>query len=1228
MHVAGTNNPSDSGAWRVIAASHGAREERKIVRSMKLLRKSIRIDVKVNCISTVICIIGCCCHLVVMNIDYFEYKTVAMYAPYIPLKQTLPSESLCFVMNSHSSSNFTFIAQETESEPIMSVENVIINVSSVVSDCHMRNMKSGQVEAITDCSTLFNATRSTRLNYYNCYTLNLLNKMTYSSLESAAAMVDKDTFCSFSLTDNLTVFNRMMLLLHFQVWPYEELFYSSELDTSSQPKKYLFRQTYEIFEFIRLSRPYDTACIEAYPSLCSSNDRIQHSICSRNLCHQSVVVTYNVLEGNSVSGIKIKVKLMSTPVTRVKYVESLRFDSFFIQVSSVLGLWCSLSINFITQNAISALKRKVTSRSRDLSTRWFMKIVKMCRVLNINLFRLNTSAKRKLIISRHIGWKRRSLQLTIKLITLLLFARELTFISIDYFQYKTKMRINLQINAEIKVPDISHCVDMYQWFNLTKPRYEFELYDRTMTQFTHNYNYTLKDLFDSTPNVNSMMHKCRIRTSLTSPLVTEHTCNQYFTVSKYFQDEFICYLIQPNLQYHLDGRVTRERENNPNIVYSIVPHTILGRIVRIQPIVSYGYPSKSRFLANRLFKEAANELVVLSFFIYKYSKLPAPYDTDCSLHDDQDDCRIKCMNFSRIGVAPYSELHIHPIDKPLIDYIDLKNHSFAEIVKNLEIECSSTCKDLCEDAFAKTTQQVIFSSKESLELALASPKYPLYQFNAVPVYTLYMYLYQMTCCASFWIGFSLLNVTSRWWTRGKTGQKPRRMEYLCALTEQLDKVMQRLLISKGCKESKGKYVATKALRVSKRLFYFILLSIGFLCHSFNTAKYYFEYPSRMDTRLRFESNFTDLRATICITFDQLNLQGDYSLRNIWAKSPRVDEIMLECGHRGFDLLNLSHLPRMLKERIIPYINSSSLCNSLFTVRKMVSLAMVCYESKPNIDTNDAEFNGKYHLLSSKVYLFFTFRQVFSRYNLTVAISQGPAQVSLLFTSTLPSTGPAKCLWYWISYFKYIITSLPYPYQMNIYNGLKQLTCVRKCVNTETATELSRLSSYGEVDRVSDRLHETVAQSVSQDSLAIRERCEMKCFNSKRYKAIRKSYYETYHEGPYEDAYDKAENGTNGLWFRNSDYLVPHTHFFPSLRLLDLVLYTGTIYSIWFGMSALQTTDFLFVKPPASSLSSIDRRSLCLKYKNLTRSTAKNNHLLAKDPRNFVIPTLATIPTPT
>ena len=1148
----------------------------------KFGQKYDRIRLALRVVTTVCCLVGCFYHGYSLTSRYLKYETQGIYAPYIPRTQTVSNLALCFTLGLEDAANSTFMEYKMNETAIQSFNSHSqVEASEIIEKCRFRNLTSGSSQE-TNCDSFFSVTRSLSV-FYECFSLFPREKYVYNVLQTLASTTARSFVYKVSLTPHWSKRGRIVPMINFKIWPHEEFLFSSDLDISGEGSKY-FHLYYMMFVFKRLPLPYDTDCVQEHHAQCIiSHDRSIDENCRKPLCEQNITITFTQATEVHGKGIHLEIDTIASPSRRVMRVAKFRQEDYFIQVCSVLGLWLNLSFILCSRKLIAVGKYLLRSKQYKDSARKFLRlqteIMGLATRARINFTALNAYVINKMANrkpAKKNRWLKAGYRFAKVLIVLLCFI-ELLNITIDYSKYRTMMKIDIELKSAIEYPEVSYCIEMEGMLNITAPDYWFDVYDSEMNRLARGYNYTMRQLFGKIPPVDSVVKMCRVRNSTSSPLNTFTNCSRFFQVDKFWQSNFMCYKFKPTLNHKVDAAAIRRNIHQPAVLFtlSLDEKIVNERIQQYQLIVSYGFPSMSRFLSNRVYKKKPKMLKVLSFFTYWYQELPAPYDTDCVEMGSFSGCNIKCMNLSAINRIPYSELYEHSVDEYVINYIDMKNRTVMDILRDREEKCEKICRRDCIDDFTKTISSYEYSSNEHFELALLIPAQPSYKLQAIPFYTFTRFIYQIACCSSFWLGFSLIKLNRRWSSAEDAPKARTRQEYLNAMVDQLERI-----IFARVRGVRNRYFRVKLKVKFKSNFlykcFFVICSTCFCYQCYDATSYYFRYLTLLDTRLRFEKNYDALCLTMCMTIEQLDLKNNYSLSNIFDKSPDPKSIMVECGHRGMNLKQLSHLPPLLKQRVMPWVNSSEVCYRHFNVNKMLTFGMVCYVFDPKPGSQDAEYNPKYHILEPKAFLYATISNELAKYNLTVTASQGRPSLSLFFSShTQIGLEKTTDRWYWVGYEKFFVDSLPYPYDMGIYIGIKHQKCVRRCVDVD-ARKRGRLSSYGREFQPLNLTHETLEEFMAKESEKLRKKCEAKCDLYRFYGSLLINFTDGYTDGPYTD--DWGFGGSVSYWVRTSDYLVTHTKFIPSLRLVDLILSIGTSFSIWFGLSCLEVTDLLFKAP--------------------------------------------------
>lgn len=231
-----------------------------------------------------ICLIGCLCHVFLNCKEYLKYETTAIIAHYIPESQKIPRTSLCFTFDLDKVQNQTFLDHKLKNNSLALSRKYSfssINASSIVEKCISRDLEKDLREEF-NCNSLFHV-RKTHLRYYSCYLLTPRNSQSYDLLKMVASIRGKSFLYQLSLLSNMTKSGRILPMIHFKSWPFEEFLYAMDVDTSVGDKQ-MYYLTYELVEFLRLPHPYDTNCVENYPTNCSFS-RTGH--CARLKCFEN-----------------------------------------------------------------------------------------------------------------------------------------------------------------------------------------------------------------------------------------------------------------------------------------------------------------------------------------------------------------------------------------------------------------------------------------------------------------------------------------------------------------------------------------------------------------------------------------------------------------------------------------------------------------------------------------------------------------------------------------------------------------------------------------------------------------------------------------------------------------------------------------------------------------------------------------------------------------------------
>ena len=939
--------------------------------------------------------------------------------------------------------------------------------------------------------------------------------------------------------------------------------------------------------------------------------------CPRSECEKTVSVTISSYpQKSSRNKFHFQTETLATSVSRITYIEKTKLVDCVIRGLSLIGIWFGTSViscvmffnRFFVYQSSSSVKsqmRQIRKRILRIRRSYLMYRRRMLYVEPVTFVEFKSEKVKKNKKESKGCWltniKINVLKTIFKSLVFALCLLEVFNLVHDYLSFRTKMSIELRIETKMTYPYLSFCFRPSDIFGVRGPRKTLDKVESEMKRYAKKTKYKISSLLGRIPSVDSVIDKCRFRPVTSSVLLSFNDsgdCHEIFTVTKYYQSSLACYVIQTQKET-LDLLKIKRHWNHPGVLYSISLSNRLNltRLVHMQPILSLTkYPVNSGKLSHRMYRTKQKQLHLLSFAKFEFRELPSPYDTRCNPElTSKVSCTEKCYKaaLKSIGKMPYSELYKSLISRPMLTYNDLKNKTVASKLTAAEEKCEGLCDNACDNVFIKTLHSYEYKSEAELEFTVTTSSQPLVFFEALPVHSFNEMMYQVACCIAFWLGLSLLKVNPV--ELAHIGTIKLRVQFhlqsLVEIVSQIEKSLQ----LKGKGKAQAKCVDPKKKKYTVRLTVVkICINLACLLGCCNHLAYihslYFKYPTIIDTRLKFESNFSNFHATFCIPLLDLDIEGNMTSESILQNSPSTSEVIIECGHRGFKFEGIWNASEIIKKRMLIDLDRKNLCNQLFTVQKYIVYGLVCYSIAPVQGSYVAEYKTKLHLTSTGVMMYFTLSKLLSSHNLTISISQDLPTTSLFLSTETQAVDNETAHWYWISYGKYYYTSIDYPYDSGLFKGMNREKCIAACQQRVMSKHgfFSSLAKQKQPNQLMPEIHSGAKSNLIR---RMKLECKAKCKVDKSQRRETIMYTRTYADGPWGEHFRK--NGTISYWITVTDYLVVHVELRPFFRIVDLILFVGTILSIWFGFSVMEITSIvyrtLFGKPNSSSLSAFEDR---------------------------------------
>lgn len=278
----------------------------------------------------------------------------------------------------------------------------------------------------------------------------------------------------------------------------------------------------------------------------------------------------------------------------------------------------------------------------------------------------------------------------------------------SYFSFETTTVVGTDNRDTLKVPNFALCGD-----------YMDVLSNMTVDEKgKRELNLTIRQIFDRTPDVNSIVLSCYYRKS-DNPFVSlygnQTICNQVFNISKAYMKQSICYKFVLSNSYNaaISWRRISHSLRSSKVIYSLILDPIFDEMRTFKPIIFTGYlPVTSRNYAPVLVRMSSIfskrkispfrcQDYTVTFSSLRYFLKPWPYDTRCSNTGGKDHCFRRCIinqSVKKLNKLPFTEIITQPLNLTHLSYADILDPIMRQNVSVLSQDCRAKCTDLTCDS--------------------------------------------------------------------------------------------------------------------------------------------------------------------------------------------------------------------------------------------------------------------------------------------------------------------------------------------------------------------------------------------------------------------------------------------------------------------------------------------------------------------------------------------------
>ena len=453
---------------------------------------------------------------------------------------------------------------------------------------------------------------------------------------------------------------------------------------------------------------------------------------------------------------------------------------------------------------------------------------------------------------------------------------------------------------------------------------------------------TLKQMFALTPDKSSIIDYCYLRVNGSSLLekVSSDICYNFFTIKKYISADGVCYQFYPrnhlvysiyevanalNFQLHVFDIALTSRFNKTKEIYLLSDYSSFH--VSSSDIL---FPVESRKFGEILPRYDDNNWIIFTSTLQQFTRLPAPYDTDCS--DENPFCFRNCIinkTVSQMNRFPFTEPAEFSLfgesQMKILSSQDLEENKLSSKWNDLQSQCRDMCrKTKCHLSITSTFVDMYYYYHPTiLTLTASSPSsYPMTIMSAA-ILSLIDYASGVCSCISFWFGISFISINP-------FSHKIKKQSYRSSRKKSPRKVM--------------------------TIIYYIFCAIGFVLQFSQVCQVYFAYTT--SSKIQVSSNDVYKYASLGVCFrshrnlnrsnykqygikpelteekeDLENEMSTFTIKDFFALTPSSDQFVTQCSMK--DNINIGM-----------NTNIGTDCCNYFVVNKTIRGENVCYFITP------------------------------------------------------------------------------------------------------------------------------------------------------------------------------------------------------------------------------------------------------------------------------------------
>lgn len=1173
-----------------------------------------------------------------------QYKVSTNVSPYYPVKLPIPMTSICYSLISllgewkekkfHIDKSIPGYLNMTLGQIFKQTPSSLDTLIS----CKYRDLNRNiliEVNNGTECTKLFKVVKY-KMQGYICYKYEWHQSDQYSYHALVNSLYEPREIYHLNINDPLNDQYLFYPIMHLNDLPVDDRLFDQQGYKLSNA---MYHLTFDLYESQSLKFPYETNCAETTKLTCylncvdnkfksdglihdsspvienTSKDNLKpaligsspenvkkrsycHNCCQYDACNYDLVTTYISPAYPSDEKMNIVIETVDKPITKILYVSALDLNDYLTQMASLIGIYIGFS--FVALRKPFHFDENINLHSLHHKIKLYSSVVSRILASNVKIFPtyVKKDEPSRLELTKHLY----ILGDLLKLVIFALFLWQIIIVCQNYFSYPTEINFKLTINFPIIIPTLTLCLPLEDLFGIKelKEVNEFNFNEKFLQRDTL-LNFTLKQFFEKTVT-EEIIGDCLLRDWTENykrfTRFDQSKCLKFFNITKLFYNQKTCLMIVPSQpkkkRYQTEVRFSPK---SPGLIYGIIGfEKYFEDELYILTHLSNKISSNSIEYIVTARKRKSKNMILISNREYDMELLEPPYDTFCNKKSGSNSCFQKCQAklLSKFERVSYVSTETRDLPYEILSYTDLLDEKMNEEWKKIESHCKKICwQQPCDYILSLTylDDQIMMENLNESEImfALNLPSYPKCEITAVASYSFYDLVYQIFCCCSFWLGFSILDLNPFAILVEKKKEKAQKflIEKFIALAWLVGKLSSSFNSNSFYKKPKR--------RLRELLIDYIIYSlaiVAFTSHSIYSMKIYLIYPSNINIYVSLDQG-TDLDMYLCLDTAELlarkmNLNQKFdgleekavllnaTIASLFDETPRGDEIIEQCAHWGIDarqgkVKNMS----LISDRVLFECKNTTLCREIFAVRKFIFQNFMCYGIRPRNYTYWDRIQMKNTLHHQKT----SFEVSVNNSLLTNRYSVVAGRSNLVpFTSSNFSPNIIKDLNYSIYDISYLILNqsvLPSPYAHDGFIPFMFDRCLNTCVNDKmlkyNLTLSRRFKDSSNVSFIT-YIHQKV-DLVSKHINDVLDKCETGCAVYNKHISSDAKNFLYIAVATFKPLKERTSDEPNLTSFRMRSTNTPVLKIIFRLKisLVDQIINIGSIISIWFGFSMMHLT---------------------------------------------------------